>query len=178
MRSDDGWYPAWFAGVTLDAVRTEPVGINKAVTTNLVAPMSLTRLALAFIGASPAFSGESTGFVPSVVYTSSLSGLTPTPGMTMYSATKHGLVGLARSMPLTDEARFNVVCPSATDTGLLPDVVKGLWRGAGGKIQSAEDIARISVHCVAGASLDRRAVVIACGESWEAEEELDKVKSV
>ncbi|KAK5652620.1 hypothetical protein OQA88_10213 [Cercophora sp. LCS_1] len=70
--------PSWFAGVTLDAVRTESSAISKAVSTNLVAPMMLTRLALAFIGASPPFPGSCSDFVPSVTYASSLSGLTPT----------------------------------------------------------------------------------------------------
>ena len=185
--------PAWFsADISLDDVRAgggEPVGISKMVTTNLVSPLLFTRLAMAFIRASPPFSatgngegaGEEESFIPSVTYTSSLAGLTPTPspGMTVYSTTKHGLVGLTRSLPgNAGKVRFNAVCPSAADTGLLPDVVKDLWRAAGFRIQSPEAVAQVLVQCVADARLDRRTVVVAGGEAWEAEEELEGVRGV
>ncbi|KAK1749660.1 hypothetical protein QBC47DRAFT_455684 [Echria macrotheca] len=173
--------PTWFGNLTLDAVRNETAsaGISKMVATNLVAPMILTHLALAFITASPSFPGASIGsnqgFTPSVTFTSSLAGLTPTPGMTIYSSTKHGLVGLTRSLPAVTPTRFNALCPGATDTAMLPDVVKDMWRGAGFRIQPPEVVARSIVQCVVDARLDRRVVVVAGGETWESEEELEKL---
>ncbi|KAK0640615.1 hypothetical protein B0T16DRAFT_495500 [Cercophora newfieldiana] len=103
-------------------------------------------------------------FVPSVTFTS------------VYSTTKHGLVGLMRSLPHTKGlARFNVVCPSATDTGMLPDFVKAAWTGAGFRMQSPEAVAESVVHCISDAGLDRRALVVAGGKAWESEGELEKL---
>ncbi|KAK4449804.1 hypothetical protein QBC34DRAFT_462370 [Podospora aff. communis PSN243] len=175
--------PAWFAGLTLEAVRADASGadggIDRVINTNLIAAIQFARLALAFIAASPPFAGPQPEdkFVPSVTFTSSLAGLTPTPGMTVYSTTKHGLVGLTRSLPhVKGLARFNAVCPSATDTGLLPDFVKGAWKGAGFRLQRAEAVADAVVHLISEASLDRRAVVVAGGKAWESEEELEKLR--
>jgi NAD(P)-dependent dehydrogenase (short-subunit alcohol dehydrogenase family) len=166
--------------LTLDSVREESsgAGIDRMISTNLITPIQLTRLALAFIKVSPPFTGEGQEkFVPSVTFTSSLAGLTPTRGMTVYSTTKHGFVGLMRSLPHNKGlVRFNAVCPSATDTGMLPEFVKEAWKGAGFRMQSAEDVARSLVGCVSDAGMDKRAVVVAGGKPWDSEGELEKLR--
>lgn len=57
-----------------------------------------------------------------LVVTASTGGLYPTPYLPMYSAAKHGCVGLTRSIagPLSKEAiRVNCICPGAVRTGLI-----------------------------------------------------------
>lgn len=62
-----------------------------------------------------------------LVYTASAAGLLGVPGMAVYSATKHAVVGLAESIRL--ELRraghrgvgTTIVCPSFIDTGMFPD---------------------------------------------------------
>ena len=62
-----------------------------------------------------------------LVYTASAAGLLGVPGMAVYSATKHAVVGLAESVRM--ELRraghrgigTTIVCPSFIDTGMFPD---------------------------------------------------------
>lgn len=60
-----------------------------------------------------------------IVITASVAGLVPFPNDPWYGMTKHAMVGLARSLGPALEPRgirVNVVCPGATDTGILaPD---------------------------------------------------------
>lgn len=60
--------------------------------------------------------------------------------------------------------------------GLLPDIVKTMWKEAGGLMQPPDAVAQYLVHCIADGSLDQRAVVVAGGEAWESEEELAKLR--
>jgi NAD(P)-dependent dehydrogenase (short-subunit alcohol dehydrogenase family) len=57
-----------------------------------------------------------------IVATASLAGLTPVPADPFYTATKHAVVGLARSLGpalAADGVRFNAVCPSFADTNII-----------------------------------------------------------
>ncbi|OHD66479.1 MAG: hypothetical protein A2176_03810 [Spirochaetes bacterium RBG_13_51_14] len=57
-----------------------------------------------------------------IVNTSSLVGLTPSPGNTVYSATKHALVGLSQSLRVEAALhgiRINVVCPGVVRTPMM-----------------------------------------------------------
>lgn len=58
----------------------------------------------------------------SVVLTASLSGLSPLPADPLYSASKHFIVGLMRSVALQlrqSQVRVMALCPGATDTPIL-----------------------------------------------------------
>jgi NAD(P)-dependent dehydrogenase (short-subunit alcohol dehydrogenase family) len=57
-----------------------------------------------------------------IVNTASLAGLVPGPGMTPYSMTKHGVVGLSLSLraeAASHGVRVSVVCPGVIDTPIL-----------------------------------------------------------
>ena len=58
----------------------EAAGIDKAIATNLISAIHFTRLALAYINASPPHPNPVGNFTPSVAYTVSLAGLVSTPG--------------------------------------------------------------------------------------------------
>jgi NAD(P)-dependent dehydrogenase (short-subunit alcohol dehydrogenase family) len=68
--------------------------------------------------------GRGTG---AIVVTASAAGLTSYPFDPLYSATKHGLVGLVRAAaPVLagKGVRLQAVCPGGIDTPLLPDYVR------------------------------------------------------
>ncbi|MCO1657368.1 SDR family NAD(P)-dependent oxidoreductase [Pseudonocardia humida] len=93
----------------------------------------------------------------SIVATASLAGLVPIPGNTLYTMTKHAVVGYVRAAagPLAAEGiRVNAVCPGFADT---PLIAAAKDRFAGFPLLSAEDVAD-----AVGAILDRGEP----GECW------------
>jgi NAD(P)-dependent dehydrogenase (short-subunit alcohol dehydrogenase family) len=92
-----------------------------------------------------------------IVATSSLAGLMPIPGNTLYTLTKHAVVGYVRSAapPLAEEGiRVNAVCPGFADT---PLIAAAKDRFAGFPLLSADDVAS-----AVGAILERGQP----GECW------------
>ncbi len=94
--------------------RFEPAALAQIVTTNLVAPIVLSRAALPKM--------ERGG---SIVQVASIAGMVPVPGEATYSASKAGLRAFARAMAYDVEDRqihVGSVCPGPVDTGFLGDL--------------------------------------------------------
>ena len=71
------------------------------------------------VAAIPALKARGGG---AIVATASLAGLTGTPMDPLYSANKHGVVGLARSLGPSlalDNIRFNAVCPGYAESKII-----------------------------------------------------------
>ena len=65
----------------------------------------------------------------SIVATASLAGLTPTPMDPIYSLTKHAVIGFVRSVApqlASQGIKINALCPGYTDTGIVPDELRGV----------------------------------------------------
>ncbi len=63
----------------------------------------------------------------SIVVTASTAGLSGTPSMGLYSASKHAAVGLVKAAAIdhaTDGIRVNAICPGEVDTPMLRDGVR------------------------------------------------------
>lgn len=83
-----------------------------------------------------------------LVATASLAGLIAFPPDPVYTMTKHGVVGLVRSIAPTvaaDGITAHAVCPGLTDTGILGDETKAALREAGFPLMGAEQIAEAVV---------------------------------
>jgi NAD(P)-dependent dehydrogenase (short-subunit alcohol dehydrogenase family) len=79
-----------------------------------------------------------------VVATASLAGLVPAPGDSIYTLTKHAVVGYVRAAAplLADEGiRVNAVCPGFADTPLIA-AARDRFTEAGFPLLTAEDVAR------------------------------------
>ena len=77
-----------------------------------------------------------------IVATASLAGLTGTPYDPIYSANKHAVVGLARSLgpALVDRGiRYNAVCPGFAESAIIDGIRDGL-NAAGLPIIPAEKV--------------------------------------
>jgi NAD(P)-dependent dehydrogenase (short-subunit alcohol dehydrogenase family) len=65
----------------------------------------------------------------SIVATASLAGLTAAPMDPIYALTKHAVIGFVRSVAsqlAIQGIRINALCPGYTDTGIVPDELRGV----------------------------------------------------
>ncbi len=95
--------------------RTEPEMWARMIALNLTAAFSACRLAI------PAMVADGWGRVVNVASTAGLKGY---PYVSAYTAAKHGLVGLTRSLGVElaqTGVTVNAVCPGYTDTPMLED---------------------------------------------------------
>lgn len=109
----------------------------------------------------------------SIILVSSVAGFTGAPGMPLYSASKHALLGLMRSLrsslPSSHGIRINAVCPGMTDTAMVSGLMDtSTSRRA--EMNQAEDVARIIIS-LAGADEGHtgRAIHVADGKGWDIE---------
>ena len=78
-----------------------------------------------------------------IIATASLAGLTPMPADPVYTATKHAVVGLVRSLApthLVDGIRVNALCPGFADTAIL-EPIRDMLVGSGMPLLDASDVA-------------------------------------
>jgi NAD(P)-dependent dehydrogenase (short-subunit alcohol dehydrogenase family) len=88
----------------------------------------------------------------SIVATASLAGLTEMPLDPIYTANKHGVVGLARALGpalAADDVRFNAVCPGFAETAIIHGFRDGLL-ASGFEILAPEAVAETVVRIFAG----------------------------
>jgi NAD(P)-dependent dehydrogenase (short-subunit alcohol dehydrogenase family) len=86
-----------------------------------------------------------------IVVTASLAGLTGVPYDPLYSANKHAVVGLVRSLaPLAEEGiRINAVCPGFAESALIAPIREALIE-SGVAIIPAERVAAVVLDLLAG----------------------------
>ncbi|MGN6391621.1 MAG: SDR family oxidoreductase [Gemmatimonadales bacterium] len=92
-----------------------------------------------------------------IVNVASLAGRNGFPGGTAYTASKHAVLGFARSLMLEvrkEGIRVITICPGSVDTALLHD--QPMLKSDPGRILKAEDVADTILHAV---SLPARALV-------------------
>ena len=148
VAAEHGTLAVWVnnAGVGYDGALAEldEESIARLVSVNLMGPIWGTRAALAAFG--PA-GGD-------VVNTASLSGLGPVPGLSVYAATKAGVVSL--SMSVNAEAPANVrvhaLCPDGVATEMVASM-KSDGRAlalvaSGGRMLTVDEVAESAVRMI------------------------------
>lgn len=133
-------HPGWFeVGMSLDDVEKKPS--TAVMDVNLTGVLYFARVACAYMS-----QGETRD--RSLTLLSSVAGFEESPGLFVYQASKHGVLGLMRALRLyTLQAfgvRVNAVCPWMTLTGMVSGIENG-WRKAGLPTNKPEDIARVVV---------------------------------
>lgn len=119
----------------------DPKDLAAIITTNLTAPIVLTRAAIPFMDEGG-----------SVVFVASIAGMVPVPGEATYSASKAGMRAFARALAEDLEERnihAGCVSPGPVDTGFfgddlaeVPDLVFSQ------PMSSAEEIADAVIACI------------------------------
>jgi len=78
-----------------------------------------------------------------VIAVSSIAGLRGLPGGACYSASKHGMIGLIRSLSedyITKPITFNALCPGYVDTAIITRNTKSIAKRTGLSDQAARDV--------------------------------------
>ena len=130
--------PGWFeASLTVDDVQREPSTI--ALDVNLKGLLYFARIACVYLA-----QGEAQD--RSLTLLSSVAGFQESPGLFVYQASKHGVLGLMRSLrlhaPHAFGVRVNAVCPWMTMTGMVAGIAQG-WLHAGLPTNTPDDVAGI-----------------------------------
>ena len=97
--------------------------VRRSFDSNLLGPFRMTKAAVPALRARARETGKSA----SILYTASGQAINAKPDISAYTAAKHGVRGLMRSVALElapDNIRVNCVCPVATDTPLFREMAR------------------------------------------------------
>jgi len=174
----------WFnRSLNLETVKQEPT--TRTIDVNLKGTLFFSRIASVYLSHSfPSSSSPSKD--GSLILVSSTAGFKETPGLPIYTASKHGVLGLMRSLRpsliKTHRTRVNAICPWMTDTGMV-DGIRETWKKEGLPVNSPEMVARVLVEVAIGLPEKRseacwegeegyngRAVFVEGGRGWDIEE--------
>ncbi|KAK0111606.1 hypothetical protein ONS95_001953 [Cadophora gregata] len=138
----------WFEkGLDLEGVRTKPT--TKTLDVNLLGCMYFARIACVYLK-----EGNTAKADKSLILVSSTAGFKETPGIFAYTAAKHGVIGLLRSLrpylPTTHHIRTNAICPWMTDTAMVLGI-RDAWLAASLPVNTPESVARVIVETALGA---------------------------
>lgn len=116
----------------------------------------------------------------SITLLSSVAGFKESPGLFVYQASKHGVLGLMRALRLylsssPHQLRINAVCPWMTTTGMVKGI-QNSWLNAGLPVNSPLDVAVITAGLLADSQLNGKTMYVEGGRAWEIEDNLDRLE--
>ncbi|KAK4928405.1 hypothetical protein LTR49_004812 [Elasticomyces elasticus] len=145
--------------LTLESVREEPKKSMSIVNVNLKGPLYFSRIASAYLK-QPDMNGKggTAAADKSLTLVSSVAGFREDPGLYVYIASKHGVLGLMRSL-----------------RGLVAGIDE-VWAKAGLPSNEPEDVARVIVGVLADGKINGGTMYIEGGRAWNVEEGLLKTR--
>lgn len=115
----------------------------------------------------------------SITLISSIAGFKESPGLFVYQAAKHGVLGLMRALrqylPFSHQLRVNAVCPWMTTTGMVKGIQDG-WFKAGLPVNTPMDVAKITAGLLVEPELNGKSMYVEGGRGWEIEGNLDRLE--
>ncbi|KAL4793030.1 hypothetical protein BDV19DRAFT_380350 [Aspergillus venezuelensis] len=161
---------------TLDmtSIRTPPT--TKVMDINMNGCLYVARIASVYLRQNRT-SGEQQD--RSIILVSSIAGFKESPGLFIYQASKHGVLGLMRALrlylPPVHGIRINAICPWMTMTGMVTGVQDG-WRRAGLPVNSPMDVAVVMGRVLGDRGLNGTAMYVEGGRAWEIEGKIDELE--
>ncbi|PVH77746.1 putative 3-hydroxyacyl-CoA dehydrogenase [Cadophora sp. DSE1049] len=138
-----GWFEK---GLDLEGIRKKPT--TKTLDVNLLGCIYFSRIACVYLK-----EGNTTKADKSLILVSSTAGFKETPGIFVYTAAKHGVLGLLRSLrpylPKTHHIRTNAICPWMTDTAMVTGI-RDSWISNSLPVNTPESVARVIVETALG----------------------------
>ncbi|KAJ5779886.1 hypothetical protein N7457_007606 [Penicillium paradoxum] len=166
----------WFdTSLTLETVRQTPS--HKVLDVNLLGSMYVSRIASVYLRHNRGSNCDR-----SILLFSCVSGFKDSPSLFIYQASKHGVIGLMRSLrnyissPYKHYLRINTVCPWVTQTDSIQKV-ETQWRGADLPINTPDQVATVATGVLVDQSLSGTSMFVEAGRAWEIEQNITRLES-
>jgi len=169
----------------LSSIKTKPP--TAVLDVNLTGALYFARVAAVYLKLNSSPEDDK-----SLILVSSTAGFKETPGLFIYTAAKHGILGLVRSsrpyLPKSHNIRVNAICPWMTDTGMV-DGIREMWNKEGLPVNQPGDVARVMLEVAVGKVSGKgisgegerwngRAVFVEGGRGWDIEEGINDTEGV
>lgn len=161
----------WFdPSLTIETVEKEESRMT--IDVNLVGTAMFVRIAIVYLR-----HGMKKGEDKSLILMSSAAGFRESPGIPIYQCTKHGVMGLMRTLRKQlnqgSGIRINCINPGMTDTQMTQSIIES-FRKTNQPINTADDIAETILGEMTTDGFYGKAVYVEGGRNWEIEEGLDR----
>jgi len=165
----DSWFPE---SLDLETVKETPS--TATLNVNLKGTLMFARVAMAYMK-----EGRTETDDKSLVLMSSIAGFKETPGVSTYTVSKHGVMGLMRSLRLISRKRYgvriNCINPWATKTAMIADF-ETAWTSMGLPLNEASDISNMILAAASNPDLHGEAILVEGGSGWPIEKNLDRTQ--
>ncbi|GAM42084.1 3-hydroxyacyl-CoA dehydrogenase [Talaromyces pinophilus] len=165
----------WFdPALTVESV--EEVPSSTVLDVNLLGCLYCARIATVYLRQNRSENEDR-----SLTLVSSVAGFKESPGIFVYQASKHGVLGLMRSLrkyislPTTHNIRVNAICPWMTETGMVAGIEEA-WHKANLPTNRPLDVAKVIAGVVSSAGLNGTSMYVEGGRAWEIERNLDRLQ--
>ncbi len=166
--------PGWFEpSINLDSVRTAPS--TTVLDVNLTGTLFFSRIATVYLRQNATDADDK-----SIVLLSSVAGFEESPGLFLYQATKHGVLGLMRSLRKylpnaygSPRIRINCVSPWATDT-VMVQAFRDEWEEKGLPLNTCKGVGRIIIGLASKREIHGENVYVEGDRGWLIEEGLTR----
>lgn len=166
----------WFDfGLTLQTVRETPT--HKVLDVNLLGSMYVSRIASVYLRHNRGPSVDR-----SILLFSCVSGFKESPSLFIYQASKHGVIGLMRSLrnyvssPYKHYLRINTICPWMTETEAIRKI-ENQWKQADLPTNTPREVSSVATGILADSSLNGTSMFVEGGRAWEIEENIDRLEA-
>lgn len=118
----------------------------------------------------------------SILLFSSVAGFKDSPSLFVYQASKHGVVGLMRSLrsyissPYKHYLRINTICPWMTQTDRIKKIEQQ-WTQASLPTNTPREVSTIATGMLADQSLNGKSMFVEGGRAWEIEENIERLEA-
>ena len=161
----------WFdPNLTIETVEKEES--RATIDVNLIGTAMFARIAVVYLR-----HGKKEGEDKSLILISSAAGFRESPGLPLYQCSKHGVMGLMRTLRKQlwrgFGIRVNCVNPGMTDTQMTQGIIDA-FKKTSQPINTADDIAETILGEMTTDGFYGKAVYVEGGKNWEIEEGLDR----
>ncbi|KAL2822445.1 hypothetical protein BJX63DRAFT_441119 [Aspergillus granulosus] len=162
--------------LTMESIRQPPT--TKVLDVNLNGCLYVARIASVYLRQNRP---QETLDDRSITLISSIAGFKESPGLFVYQAAKHGVLGLMRALRLylcapAHDIRVNAICPWMTQTAMVKGV-QDAWYKAGLPVNSPLDVGKVIAAVLGDEGLNGASMYVEGGRAWEIEKNLDRLES-